>query len=43
MSREDQQFKCNIKNVKNCLCIFVVLVLTKSMSETSFNQTVALC
>ena len=43
MSKVDRHCKYNIKNMKNCLCIFVFLVLTKSMSETRFNQTVALC
>ena len=33
MSRVDQQGKCNIKNMKNRLCIFVFLVLTKSMPD----------
>ena len=37
MSRADQQCKYNINKMKNCLCIFVFLVLTKSMSETRFN------
>ena len=39
MSRVDQQCKYNIKNMKN----FVFLVLTKSMPEIRFNQTVTLC
>ena len=35
MSKVDQQCKYNIKNMKNYLCIF--LVITKSMSETRLN------
>ena len=42
LSRVDQECKYNIKNMKDCLCNFVFLILTKSMLETRFNQNCSL-